>query len=72
MSRLMHITSSHTPLLLLQQHILKHPITEVDPVIKENDKLQKVLFILNNITKEYNLEISVHKSKSWHLKEYIS
>jgi hypothetical protein len=57
-------TTSPTPLLLLEQQILKHPIPEVDPAIRENeDRLQKVLFILNNTTKEYNLEISVHKSK---------
>jgi hypothetical protein len=56
--------TSPTPLLLLEQHILKHPIPEVNPVIRENeDRLQKVLFILNNTTKKYNLEISDHKSK---------
>jgi hypothetical protein len=57
-------TTSPTPFLLLDQHILKHPIPEVDPVIRENEhRLQKVLCISNNTTKDYNLEISVHKSK---------
>ena len=44
-----------------------------DQIIIQNteDKLQKSLYILNQLSKDYNLKISTDKKKSWLLKEKI-